>query len=151
MRIQARFLAAALACLALAALSGCQNADEQPSAERSLAAQLVVRQATLRYIEAADQPADRAAAVHAAVGRVLAYAEADETTLAALEASARALVPWDELSPADRDLLDVLITAISARLAERIGEGALDPDDRVAVAEVLRWVQAAASLYMRSA
>lgn len=144
-----------LHCMALLAfllvLAGCQGAGQPSTAERALAAQLVVRQATLRYIEAADDPADRAAAVHGAIDRVLAYADADETTLAALEASARALVPWDELSLADRDLLDVLISAISARLAERIGDGALDPDDRVAVVEVLQWVQAAARLSMRIA
>ena len=149
--LQAR-LVTALACLviAAAALTGCRAPGEQPSAERTLAAQLVVRQATLRYIEAAPVPAARAAAVHAVVGRVLAVAEADETTLSALEVSARALVPWDALSPADRDLLDLLITAISQRLTERIGEGVLDPEDRVAVIEVLHWVQAAASLYQRA-
>lgn len=149
-------LATLIACLcvaiigAVAVLAGCagnDGSDGPPSPERALVAQLVVRQATLRFIEAAPVPAVRAAAVSAVVGRVLEYAEGNpDTSLAALEAAARALVPWDDLPLADRDLLDVLITVISQRLAERIDEGALDPEDRIAVAQVLRWVQAAATL-----
>lgn len=130
-----------LSCLAIAAcvlLSGCLTPREEA------AARIAVQYATLRVID--GQPG-RAARVGAIANEAIEYAEGGEAVdLAVLEQQVRAAIPWEDLHPADAQLVHLLISYVRAELEARVGEG-LIPPERVAVAvEVLRWVREASEI-----
>jgi hypothetical protein len=122
-----------LVLAALLMLNGCQFLEKNPAATW-----LVVEQATLRYIDDDPQKALRVRAVADEVGQSL---EGNESvTLAVLDGRLRALVKWDELSIADRQLLDGLITMLVMELEARFTSDVLKPEDIVRIRTLVGWV-----------
>jgi uncharacterized protein YceK len=122
------------------ALSGCAALNQIPE---STAAKLTVQQATLRVI---DEDVERALRVQELTETVGYYVEQEKITVELIDTYLRSQIKWQELSLADGQLLVMLLDELRLRLDERIGDGLLDPDDKVVIATVLRWVYDAAAL-----
>ncbi len=113
--------------------------------ERNPTAQLTVQYATLKVIEQSSTISATDVLQH--VDRVRAVIDSNASiTIGALSAQVRENIRWDRLAIADRLLLDALLTEAEARLAERIGSGALSPDDRVTISALLDWIAQAARM-----
>lgn len=138
MRIIVHFKVAAVLGLALA-FAGCSFLQSiEPDTK-----QLAVQYATLKVI---DGDSDRAARVVDLVQEGRQYVESGASvTVAALYEGVRDRIDWQSLDPADRILIEAILTRARERLREEIGVGLLDPDQQVKVLTVLDWIEAAAS------
>lgn len=108
------------------------------------AAQLTIQYATVKFIGDDVERAQRVQEVTKLVGT---WVEADtEATVDALMSRVRENVREDRLDPADRILLDALLTRVADELLENVGEGVLAGDDLLVLSTVLTWVNEAAAL-----
>lgn len=88
---------------------------------------------------------ERAARVQSIVTLVRAQLEEEPSvTVALLQAKLEDEINWDSLIVPDQRLLRGVIDRVSESLTERLGEGVLDGDRRVALTEVLDWIALAA-------
>lgn len=125
------------AVVATFTLSGCQTIQDNPAVAR-----LAVEYATLKAI---DEKPDRAARVAKIAGQVRANAEGGASaTVALIRTAVLAEIRWDKLDQADALLIRSLIDVAAAELEKRVGDGLIDPEQRLIVAEVAGWIESAA-------
>ena len=137
-----RKLAAVL--FAFAFLAGCAALE---TVERSpLVAQLTVQQATLRVIDEDPAKATRVLEISGQVREMIAV---DSVTVALLDDFIRVQIDWQRLSLADAQLLMLLLDGLRTRLAERMGDGLLRPEQKVSISRVIDWVDESAMLVIR--
>lgn len=139
-----------LAIGALISVSGCSSTPTSP--EREIIYNIGARQVVFRYVAAGNSPESqrqRTKRIQAAVGIVKAVVDdtAAETTLPQLRLLAEAEINKAELSPPDKDLLLSLVDGLEIYLKQRISDGALSPEARATVSQVLGWISAAAAAY----
>lgn len=141
-----RILTAMLALCAVLALPACQTT---PSNQNALAAAKIATQyATAKYI-ARVPPAEQAAKavrVRAVVTAVESLATGESVSLAVLEQAIRRQLPED-LKPEDLVAINGLIGLVMAELQARVGDGLLNPDQRLQVSEVASWIVEATRYY----
>jgi len=133
-----------LAALLLAfSLTGCAMLDGN-----SLTASTAVQIGTIRLIQAADEPAERAEDIIVIVDLVNEQIDGDAiTTVASASDAIRGFVDFDQLGPYEQILLDSLITAVQARLLEEIGSGRLDEQSVIRLKNFLGYARQAALVY----
>ena len=137
-------LAAVLFAFAFPFLAGCAALE---TVERSpLVAQLTVQQATLRVIDEDPAKATRVLEISGQVREMIAV---DSVTVALLDDFIRVQIDWAKLSLADAQLLMLLLDELRTRLAERMGEGVLSPQQKVSISRVIDWVDGSAQLVIR--
>ena len=134
-----------LAAVALTmALSACAVLDQVEN--NPMTAQLVTSQLTLRFIAADDEPVERAARVRAAVDRLEArLADGPAFTLEQFQNLALEEFDFDSLSPADQELVIYGLSLARQEIADLIGEGIVEPDERYTLATLLGWIDQAAA------
>lgn len=126
------------------ALSACAVLEEVEN--NPMTAQLVTSQLTLRFIAADDHPVERAARVRAAVDRLEARLdEGPEFTLEQFQNLAVEQFDFESLSPADHDLVMYGLNMARQSIAELIGEGVVEPDERYTLVTLLGWIDQAAA------
>lgn len=126
-----------LLLMLLAAVSGCAITENTESAE------LVVKYSTLKVC---DTP-ERASRCRQIASDVSKYANDTEyLTVALLMAAVADEVDWSSLDPADTILIQALLDRLQSELVERLGEGALPEDVRLATTTVAQWVTEASLL-----
>ena len=133
----------AIAVLVLLAMAACSTLDQIESSP--MTSQLITNQITLRFIAGSDDPVERAARVREVVELVRSQVSGDETyTLSALDEAVRSEINWQSLSIADQEILNFGLTRARAAIADLVGEGVIEPDDRGTVATLLTWIDQAA-------
>lgn len=127
--------------LALAAgLVACQSIQTERTSAR-----LAVTVATLKVIEAdKDNQVERAAKVATIARDAQKLLDGDDVTLTALQTAVKTRLDAAELAPSDRLLADALVAMLADELRARLGDGLLNPEQRVTVSTVLDWVAVAA-------
>jgi len=108
------------------------------------AAKTAVQYATLKYI---DGDPDRAARVTELASKTQSYVSDDATSgLDEVEKRIRKEIDWNKLESADALVVSNLIDVVRAEIEARIEDKQLDPKDRVAVKNVLSWVEQSAGM-----
>lgn len=123
-------------------LSGCTVLQSTPAAAR-----VSIEYATMRLIERAEAPADRAIAVIQLVDSASRFLDTEEATVPDLASRILARIDMDGLTPSDRLLAAALVDAVSQELSARVGEGLIPGQQLLQVRAVLGWVADAAALY----
>ena len=137
-------LAAILFAFAFPFLAGCALLDRVE--ESPMVAKLTVQQATLRVIDEDPAKAMRALEITRDVREMISV---DSVTVALLDDFIRVQIDWSKLSLADAQLLMMLLEELRDRLAERMGEGVLSPEQKVSIDKVIDWVEESATLVIR--
>lgn len=127
----------------LAFLPGCAVLQGEGTAGEEFAARSSIQLATVKVIDGDQERAERVVAI-ASQARELVAGDAT-AALDEVEQRVRDEIRWDNLSPLEQQVASDLVELVRAELQARIGEGALDPEDRVAVRTVLDWIIEAAS------
>src|SRR5690606_24705530 len=97
-------------------------------------AKLAVQYATLKVVESAEAPAERAARVRNIAQGAIALADSgDQVSVGLIESAVRARIDWAALSLSDRLAAAALIDTLRIELEGRIGAGELNPDSLVSV------------------
>lgn len=127
--------------MALTVLAGCAAIEERPMTSR-----LVVTYATMKVIDGAEMPIEKADRVAAVADVALGLLSDDKPVLiAAIEEAVRAAIPWGDLDNADVILANALITAVAEELQSRVDDrGMLGGESLLTAREVLSWVKDAA-------
>jgi hypothetical protein len=111
--------------------------------ESPMTAELITNQLTLRFIAGADDPVERATKLRATLDKIQGDMGA-EYTLADLDEAVRAEIDWQALNAADQELLNFALTKARVAIAELIGDGVVNPDERYRVETLIRWIDQAA-------
>lgn len=151
MRSNRLFMGAAVAALALVLLSGCASLGD-PTGPQIDAARLLVRGATVAYIERAPRAEQGAVAnrILDVTNEVLEVAgNGEPITLQRLVQAAAEYLPSD-LTPGRRVIALELIDVAAQALASRTGVGGLESDTLLRVRDVIDWVASVARLYAPS-
>ena len=129
-------------------LSACAVLDY--ASENELQARLIVNQTVLRFIDAADDKQERADRVQRIAAEIAAGVDNGVvSTIAGLEASARAAIDWQSLSIPDQELLDIAISMAAKELMDRTGDGGvISETDAIRVKTLLTWISNAAGRYL---
>jgi hypothetical protein len=78
------------------------------------------------------------------VDSLIKYTEQEtELTIKELEDLVVDSIPWDKLDNADQLILTNLLLTIRDLVRERVGDGILDPNDKVQVLTFLHWIKQA--------
>lgn len=133
-----------LIAAALTLLAGCSLLDTV-SDDRN---QLAVQYATAKVIDGAPAKAQRVADLVAEARDYVA--DGATVSIARLDSEARQRIDWQRLDPADRILVDAVLTSARERLQFEIGEGVLNAEQRLQLSAVLDWIEAAARGYTRT-
>jgi len=133
-----RAIAATVLFLLLAGCAALETVEKSP-----MVAQLTVQQATLRVIDTDPDKADRVLEI---AEQTRGMIEVDEVTVGLLDQFLRAQIKWEKLTLADEQLLVMLLDQLRDRLAERMGDGLLSPEDRISIKRVIGWVEDSAKL-----
>lgn len=127
---------------ALAFLPGCAILQGDGSEGEEFAVRSSIQLATVKVIDGDQERAERVVEIASQARELVA---GDSTAaLDEVEQRVRDEIQWDTLSPAEQQVASDLVELVRAELEARIGEGALDPEDRVAVRTVLDWIIEAA-------
>ena len=141
-------LTLALTLGALIGLSGCTVWDsvKDSVSESEATSRLIVNQMTLRIIEGADNPQERAQRIREIVVKVEDQVDSDTIArLDELEAAVRGEINWGELSMADQELVDIALVKARKALDDLIGDGVINADDIETVGTLLTWIDNAAA------
>lgn len=127
-----------LAILLTLAVTGCAFLDAvEPDTK-----QLAVQYATIKVIDGDTTKRDR---VLELVERGRKYVTQDDSvTIAALDQGVRDLIRWDSMDAADRLLIDNIIINARERMADEIGSGLLNAEQKAKVLTVFDWIESAA-------
>lgn len=107
--------------------------------------QLAVQYATMKVMESQDVTGER---VSELVAQAREYVDDGASiTVSALAEAARERLAESSLSPADKILIDAILTRAQARLEAEIGEGLLDDNQRLKLLTVLGWIDSAATIH----
>lgn len=133
----------AVAAIAAMMLSGCQTLQTQPAT-----AKLTIQYAVLKFAEQSggDVRASRLANVKKIAIDVKALASGSSTNVGFLHDAVNDQLLKLKLSPADRLLANGLVDIVTNELLQRIGTGALSPDQVLAVSQVMDWIIEATGL-----
>lgn len=124
-------------------LVGCAISDGN-----SLTASTAVQIGTIRLIQEADDPAERAENILIIVDLVNEQIDGDQmSTVSSAGAAVRGLVDYSQLGSYEQILLNSLISAVQARLIEDIGAGDLDEGAVIRVKAFLGYARQAAIIY----
>lgn len=152
------FAITALACL-FVVLGACASVESFLQKD-TLAAQLLVQEATTRVIEVGHSPAERyqrAQNIARTVAAIKVSFDTSVTTLPGLVQLATARIAALNLAPSDQILAQALVGALAERIAAKVCPGT-DPntactipaDKTVFVDTVLAWVTQATAFYRPS-
>jgi len=119
-------------------LSGCASNSLQP-----IAAQLAIQYATLKVLENNPDYAPRVVEITRHV-REVASGDAS-ATVEVIDGLIRSQIDWSKLAPSDAMIVNTLLLAIRSELEARIGNGILDPEALLTVAQVATWIEQAAA------
>lgn len=122
---------AALYLVLVLQMAGCGTVERHETTAR-----LAVSYATLKGIEQGLDPLR----VRSVAETAKAIVSGEAVTLPALQEAISTELAGLDLSPADRMLANVLVSAIADELQLRLGTGALSPEQKVEVSQVLQWV-----------
>lgn len=111
--------------------------------ERPLVAQIVVQQATLRFI---GSDAERAGQVAETAQQLQALVSAEPVTVDQLQRQAMQAIEAAGLEPADSHLAASLVLLVGEELRARVGDQTIPPPGLVEAETVLGWVVDAAGL-----
>ncbi len=145
-----RYLVASMLCFSLAGLvalpllSGCSMAGR--IANDDIAAQLVVRAAAGRVL---DQRPDWTEATYRITGELIELVRSEpHVSLAGLEEAVIDRVNWNELTPEDQAILQVLISAARTDLEVALEKrGVSEPGEtKIAMQRVLGWINQSAEI-----
>lgn len=125
--------------VAMLSLAGCSS---NPSAREEAIIGLSVQYATAKYIERKPSSSKNIVAV-AQAAKDLIGGDATATLLTLQEVVSGELDKLS-LSPADRVLANALVQLIVAEIQAKVGDGLLDPSQRVRIATILDLVIATA-------
>lgn len=126
------------------ALAGCANWQ---AVENSALPQAAIQYGTVKFI---DNDTDKAAEVQKIAGNLKAdFAESADATVENLYARAMQEIPWAKMAPEDEILLRALLVDLKEYLKQKVGDGVLDPDQRLKIEAVLGWIEQAALLASR--
>lgn len=140
---QASRLIATLA-VAFFILAGCQTLKDNRAVTL-----LGIDQATLRVIERADDPQQRAQRIADIAVDAIAFVSAEEmATVDTVLSLVTDRAQWDKLSVADERLVRQLINLAAAEISERIESGIISETDKVFVIDVLTTIESAALYYL---
>lgn len=116
--------------------------------QHSAAVQLIVSQATMRYVESTAIPGrvERAARVISVAKQIEQVASAEPVTIAQLAQLALAAIP-SNLEPSDRALATSIVQIAAQELSNKVGEGVLSADKLVTVKEIVQAIRGAAEIY----
>lgn len=131
-----------LAALAAFLLTGCASLTGSSASEK-----LIVQVATMKFIEAGDDRAAKAAKIVSAAAQARVWLDTDGVSLSDLQSAMLARVNAADLEPSDKLLAAALVDVVAAELNVRIGEGVISPEKKATVNAVLAWVEQAASFY----
>jgi len=131
-----------LAALAAVMFTGCASLTGTSASEK-----LIVQVATMKFIEAGDDRAEKAAKIVSAAAQARVWLDVEGVSLADLQAAMLARVNAADLEPSDKLLAAALVEVVAAELNVRIGEGVISPEKKATVNAVLAWVEQAASFY----
>ena len=144
-----RFRTMAAAAILVVLVSACAST---PAPVKDLAYNVVVQQATARFIEYKQSMGDRSlrAAEVARVASILRdLAAGEETTISDLQARALSIIAErSNLQPSDKVLANTLVAAVGELLQQKIKDGLLKPDDRVRVENMLTQIVATCQFYI---
>lgn len=118
-----------------------------PSPRDEAIIDLAVQYSVAKYLEQApaDKRAEKADNIRRIAGAVQAVVGGEaQATIVSLQEYVSAEIDKLSLSPADRVLASGLVTILVAEIQARVGDGLLEPDQRVRVSHVLDLVIAAA-------
>ncbi len=127
------------------ALSGCQTTSGNgvPLEQTKLFASIAVKYAVAKVIEKSPEKAERILAISKAV-REVAGGEGFNTVDLLMD-FVKLKANLASLSPADRQLASLLIDSVGAALKDKLGNGQLNTDRLLFVAEVAGWIEQAAA------
>lgn len=134
----------------LAVMTGCSSfsISDMGTTERVLAETTVVS-ATMRYIEEAEDQAERAEGVMSVVEDFETFAGNQEVfTLDEAETFVRGEIPWHDMKQSEVVLANGLLVALRMEIEKRVEDGEVDPKTFVDVQEVLSWVEQGAVVYL---
>jgi type IV pilus biogenesis protein CpaD/CtpE len=120
-------------------LVGCSS---NPSARDEAIVGITVQYATAKYIE--RKPSSRKSIIYVAEAAKAVVGGDATVTLLTLQEFVSGELDKAGLSAADRVLANALVSLIVAELQAKVGEGLIEPDQRVRVAKILDLVIAAA-------
>lgn len=135
-------------------ITGCASMQQTGAALTTApqSAKIVVQYATMKYIEkAGTYPAQQSRAMRVidVASRAQIFVEAGTaSTVPLLEQAVRDGIDWSRFTPADRLLVDNIITLVRQELEARIGatDAPIDDRQRIVIRELLGWVIAAANI-----
>ncbi len=137
-----------IAAVLMLAVTACATVESVLN-DNSLLAGVAAYKATTEIIERAEDPQARAK-------RILIYTEAaanivdsaEPVTLQAVYEAVFESIAWDQIPPADRPLIEDLLSAIRDRLAEEVEQFAiLTPETEVSLLHVISRIRSAAGFY----
>ncbi|MCR9260764.1 MAG: hypothetical protein NXH95_13640 [Pseudomonadaceae bacterium] len=123
-------------------ISGCANNDLNPRS-----ADLIVKYATMKVIEKADDPADKAIRIVAVAEQALEVASTEGVLIAVVQEAVKESIDWASLSPADTLLANELINLVAEDLNDRVDSGVLEGESMLTARRVLEAVIEATELY----
>ncbi len=123
--------------------AGCATSTNGTRTVSPAVAQLGVTYATMKVIENNPAYGPRIVAIAQSV-KAVAGGET-VSTVALLDAYIRSQIDWSKItSPADRQVISLLLTEIKYQMEQRIGTGVLTSDKLIVVSQVARWIEDAA-------
>lgn len=126
------------------ALTGCAALQQGHPAAKT-----AVQVATIKVI---DEDPERAQRVREIAGKVRTLISGDGTTrLDAVESYVRGAIDWTGLDTAEKLVVNNLIDTVQLELENRINAQEISADDRVAIDNVLTWIEQAAAMAAGSA
>lgn len=133
-----------LLCSLAFLFAGCASSTNGTPTVSPVAYQLGVTYATMKVIENNPAYGPRIVAIAQSMKAVAGGQTA--STVALLDAYIRSQIDWSKItSPADRQVINLLLTEIKYQLEQRIGTGVLTSDKLIVVAQVAGWIEDAAS------
>jgi hypothetical protein len=123
-------------------VTGCSVLDKIE--ESPVTSEIITNQLTLRFIADADDPVERAQNMRDTLTRIQSSTEG-AYTLIELESRVREEIDWTKYNLADQELLNFGLTKAREVISDLVGEGVLDPEERVTVDTLFRWIDQAAA------
>jgi molecular chaperone DnaK (HSP70) len=113
-----------------------------------LASSLVFKIATAKAIEKSDNRVERAQRIITIAEKAKSMLTDNESTsLDYVESAIRDNVKWDELDESNKLVIDILIDLVRAEIDKKVGDGSLDPNDKLIISNILRWIIESAQMY----
>lgn len=108
---------------------------------------LIVQIATMKVIEAGDNPSARAARVNEIADQAQTFLDSDGVTVSMLADAVNARLAALDLAPSDRVLAAALVDAVVSELQARVGVGTLSVDQKYTVSQILSYIESTTAFY----